>query len=500
MAKDKTPPDALPDNIEDCHKMIRELFSRIAELEKQLSRRNRALFGKKSAKVDSTLLTGTGKAIHFQTSEELESEKKHLEIVDDKKHGGGRTHSSSLPERTIEHRLPDTELPCPCGGGTREIIGFETSTQIEYVDTLFANLKHVQFKYSCKKCQGQLVLAQKPYQPIDKGKVGPGLLAKIVHDKFVVHLPLYRQEKIFLSQDIPINRSSMCRWMKEAADLLEPIANKIQKLILKSKVIQSDATKLPVIKKGAGKTHNATIWSFVGDKNAPYIYFDFSETEHGIYPEQILSGYKNILQTDGTNKYNEIIRQGAIQVNCWAHVHCKFEDAWKEDAIAAEFPMGVIKSLFDIERVAAQLTEDERKDLRQRLAKPKLKMLETWLREKEHIALPKSKLGEAIFYTLERWAGLCRYADTGFVEISNNACERSIKPIVLGKRNWLFAGSMEGGKTATILLSIVETCKRLKINPVEYLRDVFTRLPNSPTFQIDEFIPDRWLSLKEKEI
>ncbi len=423
MAKDKTPPDALPDNIEDCHKMIRELFSRIAELEKQLSRRNRALFGKKSAKVDSTLLTGTGKAIHFQTSEELESEKKHLEIVDDKKHGGGRTQSSLLTERTIEHRLPDAELLCPCGGGTREIIGFETSTQIEYVDTLFENLKHIQFKYSCKKCQGQLVLAQKPYQPIDKGKVGPGLLAKIVHDKFVVHLPLYRQEKIFLSQHIPINRSSMCRWMKDAADLL-----------------------------------------------------------------------------DGTNKYNEIIRQGAIQVNCWAHVHCKFEDAWKEDAFAAEFPMGVIKSLFDIERVAAQLTEDERKDLRQRLPKPKLKMLETWLREKEHIALPKSKLGEAIFYTLERWAGLCRYADTGFVEISNNACERSIKPIVLGKRNWLFAGSMEGGKTATILLSIVETCKRLRINPVEYLRDVFTRLPNSPTSQINDFIPDRWLSLKEKEI
>ncbi|MCW5824194.1 MAG: transposase [Cyanobacteria bacterium TGS_CYA1] len=127
-------------------------------------------------------------------------------------------------------------------------------------------------------------------------------------------------------------------------------------------------------------------------------------------------------------------------------------------------------------------------------------MLETWLREKEQTALPKSKLGEAIFYTLERWAGLCRYADTGFVEISNNACERSIKPIVLGKRNWLFAGSMEGGKTATILLSIVETCKRLKINPIEYLRDVFTRLPNSSTSQIDDFIPDRWLALKEKEI
>lgn len=444
MAKDRTPPDTLPDNLEDCHKMLRELFARIAELEKQLSRRNRALFGKKSAKVDATLLTGTGKAIHFQTTEELETEKKHLEIVDDKKHGGGRADSSSLTERTIEHRITDPDLiACPCCGETREIIGFETSQQTEYVKTVFENIRHVQFKYSCKNCQGQIILAHKPYQPIDKGKAGPGLPAKIVHDKFVVHLP---QEKIFESLSIPINRSSMCRWMKETADLLEPIVSKMQKLTLQSKVIQSDATKLPVIKKGLGKTHDGIIWAFRGDKLAPYVFYDFSETEHGIYPQRILAGYKNILQIDGTNKYNEIIRQGAIPVHCWAHVHCKFEDAWKENPKAAEFPMGVIKSLFDIERVAASLSEDERKDLRQRIAKPKLKMLESWLRENEYIDVPKSKIVEAILYTLERWAGLCRYADTGFVEISNNACERCIKPVVLGKRNWLFAGSMEGGK------------------------------------------------------
>ncbi len=491
-------PENLPDNIADCHALIKELFARVAELEKQLSRRNRALFGQKSAKVDFTLLTGSGKAIHMQTGSELESEKQRLNVVEEPNHGGGRkTSVVGLETRKEEHRLSDNELLCPCCGDARQVVGFEVSHQIEFLRSLFENIEHIMFKYACKKCGGQMVTAQKPYQPIEKGKAGPGLLAKIATDKFWLHLPLYRQEQVFEQLNIPINRSSMSRWLQGVGDLLDAIVQRMKTRILDSRVIQSDATTMPVIKKGLGKTHRAYIWVYRGDASQPYVCYDYSDTEHSLYPERILKGYKGILQTDGTNKFNGIIKEGATSANCWAHVHCYFEDAWKDDPVAAELPMGVIQSLFDIERVAATLSAKERLDIRQRLAKPKIDLLKKWLDEAKHSVLPKTKLGEAVTYTLNRWPALLVYLEYDFVEISNNGSERSMKPVVLSRRNWLFAGSEEGGKTAATILSLIETCKRLNINPFNYMKDVLTRFPSAKTSQIDDFLPDRWLSLRQ---
>jgi transposase len=507
-------PNYLPDSLPECHKIITglrqevksltctvaQLQQRIAELEKQLGRRNRALFGQKSAKVNSTLLTGTGKAIHFQTANELDAEKNRLNIVPDKNHGGGRTgQPASLETSKVEHRIDPSQIPCPSCDQPREIIGFDVSHQIEFGRSLFEYIQHVMFKYACKSCAGQIITAQKPYQPIDKGLPGPGLLAKIATDKFWLHLPLYRQEQVFTALSIPISRSSMCRWLKEIAELLAPITQRMSRLILKSRAVQSDATTLPVIKKGLGKTHKGFIWVYRGDAYYPYVFYDYSDTEHSIYPEKILAGYTGILQTDGTNKFNDIIKNGATAANCWAHVHCYFEDAWKDQPVEAEFPMGVIKSLFDIERVATTLSETERKDLRQRLAKPKIILLKDWLDETKITQLPKTKLGEAISYTLNRWPALLVYLDHPFVEISNNASERSIKPMVISRRNWLFAGSEEGGHTAATIMSIIETCKRLRINPFEYMKDVLTRFPSAKTSQIDDFLPDRWLALQQTQ-
>ncbi len=392
------------------------------------------LFGKKSAKVDSTLLTGTGKAIHIQTNNELDDEKNRLNIVPDKKHGGGRAgQPASLETTKVEYHIDASLLPCPCCGQSREIIGFVVSHQIEFVRSLFEYIQHTMFKYACKNCEGQIITAQKPYQPIDKGLPGPELLAKIATDKFWLHLPLYRQEQVFTALSIPINRSSMCRWLKEIADLLAPIVKRMNWHILKSRVVQSDATTLPVIKKGLGKTHRGYIWVYRGDANYPYVFYDYSNTEHSIYPERILAGFKGILQTDGTNRFNELTENGATAAACWAHVHCYFEDAWKNDPAAAELPMGVIKSLFDVERLAITLPEAERQDLRQRLAKPKITTLKDWIDEVKMIEPPKTQLADAISYTLNRWPALLVYLDHPYVEISNNASERSVKPMVLSR-------------------------------------------------------------------
>ncbi|MBV8176324.1 MAG: IS66 family transposase [Verrucomicrobia bacterium] len=495
----KEPPN-LPDNLNDCHNLIRELFARISELEKQLSRRNRAAFGRKSAKVNATLLTGTGKAVHDQTTGELDAERERLSIVPDKKHGGGRSAPpANLQARKEEHRIDDSQIPCPCCGESREIIGFDVSHQIEFVRTVFEAIQHIVFKYACRKCGGQVVAGQKPYQPIDKGLPGPGLLAKIATDKFWLHLPLYRQEAVLKALSIPIDRSTMCRWLAETARLLYPIVQRMRQLILSSKVVQSDATTLPVIKKGLGKTHRGFIWVYRGDANYPYVFYQYTDTEHSIYPERVLKGFAGILLTDGTNKFNQIIEDGATAANCWAHVHCYFEDAWKSDPQAAEFPMGVIKSLFDIERLAVTLTASERADLRQRLAKPKILLLKEWLDEKKLVEPPKTKLADAISYTLNRWPALLVYLGHPFVEISNNASERNIKPMVISRRNWLFAGSEEGGQTAATIMSLIETCKRLNINPFEYMKDVLTRFPAAKTSQVDDFLPDRWLRLKQEQ-
>lgn len=512
MKKTPESPDEtnyFPDNVSDCHKVIamllerqKALEARVAELEKQLSRRNRTVFGAKSAKVDATLLTGTGKAIHTQTSNELEAEKTRLNLVQDKKHGGGRSSPpDDLESDKQHHRLDEVQALCPCCGEPREIIGFDVSNQIDFIRTVYQTIQHIMYKYACKnkKCKGQIATAQKPSQTIDKGLAGPGLLAKIATDKFWLHLPLYRQEQVFTALSLPIYRSSMCRWLKSIAELLTPLVKRMTTLILQSRVIQSDATTLPVIKKGLGKTHRGFVWTYRGDAEHPYVIYDYSDTEHSIYPERILKGYQGILQTDGTNRYNGIIEDGATAANCWAHVHCYFEDAWKLDKASAEFPMGVVKSLFDIERVAATLSDAERTDLRQRIAKPKLKLLKAWLDEMKSVEPPKTKLGEAISYTLNRWPALLVYLDYPFVEISNNASERSIKPLVLSRRNWLFAGSEEGGQTAATIMSIIESCKRLRINPFEYMQDVLTRFPSAPDSQIDDFLPDRWLALRQAQ-
>jgi transposase len=498
----KAKPEKLPENINDCHNLIRELFTRLADLEKQLSRHNRASFGKKSAKVNSSLLTGTGKAIHTQTTEELEREKRNLNIVETENHGGGRSSAptSSVEHRDERHRITDpNQLACPCCRNERTVFGFEISTQTDFVKPVFEEVRHIVYKYRCRKCGKHLLTADKPFQTIDKGKPGPGLLSKIVTDKLLLHLPLYRQEKVFKALGLPINRSSMCRWMRGCADLARPIVERMKALILRSRVIMADATTMPVIKKGLGKTHRAYIWSMLGDRSQPYTIYDFSETEHSMYPEKILKGFKGVLLSDGTNKFNGIIEAGASSANCWAHVHCRFEEAWVNDNVGVEFPMGVVKSLFDIERVVKDLSEEQRKDIRERIAKPKIDLLKAWLDENVDKEPPKTKLSDAISYTLNRWEALCLYVDTGFVDISNNSCERSIKPVVQGRVNWLFAGSVEGGHTSAVLMSLVQTCERLKINAFEYLKDVFTHFPSANMRDIDDFLPDRWQTLRNNQ-
>lgn len=499
----------LPDNVPECHKLIKDLRTRVksleervAELEKQISRRNRMLFGKRSAKTSNTVLTGTGKALYDSNAEDLETEKNRLQLVpEEQKHGGGgRTAPASAPsEVPVEHTITDdAQLACPCCGTLRKVIGFRVSQQLDILQAMFQVLRHIQYSYACPKCQAEVITAPKPEQPIDKGYPTAGLIAHVANSKFNWHLPLYRQQRIYLSQTVSIPRSSMCRWLKEAADLFEIIVKRMHALILRSRFIQSDSSLMPVIKKGLGKAHRGTIWLFRGDETQPYILYEFTETGEAKHVERMLVGYKGYLLTDGAAVYNSIIQSGAIAVNCWAHAYRYFEDARDSDAELADQALAMIKGLFDIERVAAQLSEEERWQLRQRLSKARLAELKQWLDDQTQMLhfLPKSKFGDAVNYCLNRWQALCRYTENGFLLADNNLSENGLRPAVLGRRNWLFAGSVEGGRTAATFMSIIHTCRRLDIDPFEYMKDVLTRLPSASIAQVDEFLPDRWKQLR----
>ena len=499
--------DYLPDNVPECHKLIKDLRTRVksleervAELEKQIGRRNRMLFGKRSAKTSSTVLTGTGKVLYDSQAVELEAEKKNLQLVpkEEKHGGGGRTAPTSVPcEIPVEHTITDeTELTCPDCGELRKVLGFRVSQQLDILQAIFRVLKHIQYSYSCPKCHQNVITAPKPEQPIDKGYPSAGLIAHIANSKFNWHLPLYRQQQIYLAQTVSIARSSMCRWLKEAADFFEVIVKRMHALILKARFIQSDSTSMPVIKKGLGKTHRGTIWLYRGDDTQPYIIYDFTETGEGEHVARALPSYKGILLTDGAAVYNSIIDGGATAAACWAHAYRYFEDAADSETDQAHHAMAIIKGLFDIERVAAELPEDERFELRQRLSKPRLAQLKLWLDDQTYTLLPKTKLGDAVNYCLNRWDALCRYTENGFLPADNNLSENGMRPAVLGRRNWLFCGSVEGGRTAAIFMSIIHTCRRLEIDPFEYMKDVLTRLPGTSTARVDEFLPDRWKQLR----
>jgi len=496
-------PDRLPDNIPECHSLItglrdevKELKTRMSELEKQLRRRNRMIFGQRSAKVSNTVLTGTGSIIYEESVRQLEAEKQNLQLVpDEKKHGGGgRTApQNAQTEQTVEYTISDpAELACPCCGTQRKVIGFRVSHQLDVLKAIFQMLKLVEYSYACPKCQSEVITASKPYQPIDKGYAGPGLLAYISTSKFVWHSPLYRQEQIYLAQSVPIARSTMCRWLKETAALFKLIVDRMHHLALLSRVMQSDSSSMPVIKKGLGKTHKGYVWLYRGDDNFPYIIYDFTENENSEHPSRMLNGYKNVLQTDGSNRYNDVIKEGATPAACFAHAYRYFEDARTSDPELADQAIAMIKGLYDIERAAVDFNELERKELRKKLAKPMLAALKTWLDQQAATMLPKSAMADAVGYCLNRWDAFCLYADTGFVNIDNNLSENGLRPVVLGRKNWLFAGSVEGGRTAAIHMSIVQTCRRLQIDPFEYMKDALTRLPSAPLSTIDEFLPDRW--------
>lgn len=424
--------------------------------------------------------------------------------VGEKPNGHGRKKlPDHLPRKRVEHEITGKDLVCPDCNGEKKRIGEEVSEQLEFVPASLFVIEHVVGKYACPCCGNGVTTATKPMQPIEKGLAGPGLLAHVAVSKYADHLPLNRQEGILARYGVEIARSTMCGWMAQVAELLRPLHDLARSRTLLSRVIHTDDTPVDVLDRALQKTRTGRIWVYVGDGEHPYDVFDYTATRKRDGPIAFLGVTDNptpapgeftgYLQADAYGGYDGIYAgRRIIEVAYRAHARRRFVDAESSEPVNAKEALGMIRRLYEIERDAKELTESERKALRQDRARPILDELHAWLGVKKTDVLPRGPLGEAVAYALSNWIALTRYVEDGVLAIDNNIAERTLRTIAVGRKNWEFLGSDNGGRTAAVLITLISSAKRHGLDPFRYLRDVIARISEHPERQLEELLPDRW--------
>jgi len=434
-------------------------------------------------------------------AEETPEEEDQEEAPPKKRRGHGRRPLPEfLPREDVVHDLTEEEQNCPCCGKRRCKVSEEISEQLEYQPASLFVKRHIRFVYACQEeqCEANMQTAPKAPQPIEKGLAGPGLLAFIASSKLADHLPLNRLEDITARFGVHIPRSTQCDWMSACARLAQPLYEFMVRLTLKSKVLGTDDTTVKVRDPQFDRTRTGYFWAYVGDADHPYTCYDFTISHARDGPKKFLHGFEGYLQGDAYAGYIEIARSsgGRIQhAGCWAHAR-RYYDRAKQSAPqkAVHEALAYIGRLYSVEHGTRSLSPEQRQALREEKSLPILKEFHEWLEQQKGESLPQSSLGEAVSYTLNHWDSLCLYVEDGDVPMDNNRTEHALRQQVLGRVNWLFVGSARGGETAAVLYSLVASCKRLRIDPYAYLRDVFTRLPETSTEEdLYDLLPDRWI-------
>ncbi len=394
-----------------------------------------------------------------------------------KEHRGRRPLPAHLPRRRVLLDFEESERPCPCCQKPMRKIGEEVAERLEFDPATLHVIQEVRPKYACPRCHDGVLTAEPSPAPIEKGLPGPGLLAHVAVSKFADHLPLHRQEIIFKRQGVDIARQTLCDWVGATAALLAPIVGYMHTQILKSAKIHGDESPVPVLAPGEKKTHKSYLWVYVGDREHPFTVYDYARTRGSEWPLRFLEGYKGYLQADDYAGYEACYRAGVREVACWAHARRKFFEARATDPPRCERVLEMIGRLYAVERELHDATAEARAAGRRERSLPILEEIRLFLEAEAPLVLPKSPIGGAIAYTRKLWGSLTRYVDDGRLEIDNNRAERALRAVVIGRKNWLFAGSDEGGRRAAIIYSIVATCKENGVEPWAYLADVLARLP-----------------------
>lgn len=377
---------------------------------------------------------------------------------------------------------------------TMKKIGEQVSEELDYQPAKLFVRRYVRPRYVSE--QETFHIAPLPNRPIDKGIPGPGLLSQILMDKFVDHLPVYRQVQRYERLGIKLSESTLGGWLSSTCELLVPLYEALCRYVLKQTYLQADETPIPVLdKKKKGKAHRGYQWAYHSPE-ARLVFFDYQPGRGREGPEECLKDFSGYLQTDGYQAYEWINEQrGNITLlHCMAHARRYFEKALDSDAQRASYALTEIQKLYAVERHARQadLSDEQRYVLRQEQAVTVLDDLHAWLLEQATNVLPKSLIGKAIAYMLRRIKTLSLYTTNGRLEIDNNWIENTIRPIALGRKNFLFAGSHAAAQRIAVFYSLLGSCKLHSVEPYSYLKDVLERLSDHPINEIADLLPHRW--------
>jgi transposase len=414
----------------------------------------------------------------------------------DKKRGGRQALARHLRRERIVHDLAESEKHCKDCGQHLRLIAEESSERYEYIPASMKVIEDVCLKYACA-CT--VKAARKPPQPIQKSTAGASLLAQVIVAKWADHQPLHRQEKMFARHGVEISRKTMGGWMAQCAHLLDPLYQAMKKELFGSKVIGTDDTSVKVLDRKLSFARIGRIWPYVGDARHPVIVYDYTPTRSRAGPAKFLEGYRGYLQADAYSVYDAFFKgaRGMIEVGCWMHARRYVFKALESDEARMGPLLHLIARVYAVEEraKALALSGEQRRALRQRVSARLMGKLHQYLLEMRPEVLPKSPSGAAVRYALNQWEALTRFLEDGDLEIDNGATERANRDIALGRGNWTFFGSDNGGKTAAVLRSFIASCKRCGVEPFAWFRDVLSRTPAHPITRVSELLPHNWKPL-----
>lgn len=469
---------------EELRQLLSDLQAKLDTLIVQQKKRNRRDYGKKTERynprpaVPDSKKDGTPKPRRRKNKDRL-------------------AQIENLPTEIVSHAVSDNERFCQDCKVDKVLIGEEVTYQLERIVNTMKRLQNVQEVLACPKCKSKVVVAPKPQPPFPKCLAAPGLLSHVIVSKYADFTPLYRLERIYAREGAPIPRSTLCDWVLAASLTLQPLRDLLQTRVLKSKVVRTDDTEVKILDRKTKKNiRRGKMTAYLGDDNNPYSIFDFSPNQSFDRNKKMFENFRGFVQADAAPGFDAIFEDGkCVEVGCNAHARRKFFECLHIYPDKAKDVLQIYKDIYDVEEEAREKhkTPDQLLLLRQEKSKPLFAILKDKLLEMQPSQLPKSPLSGAINYVLKHWTALTRHLADPDLNIDNNLTEQTIKDFVLARKNFLFVGSEEGGRAAATCLSILASAKRNKVEPWAYLKDIFTRINDLRTSQLEQLLPDVWL-------
>jgi len=485
--------DALLSRVKAQHQTILDQSERIEELEGQLEWFKRQIFGRKTERI---VIPGQLDLFAEPASEEAAPPAVETESIQYSRRKPKRNPlPKMLPRERIELDVEEPDKVCPCCKGARHRIGAAVTEELAFQPARFWVREFIRPKYACPRCEeGGVVTAAVPQRPIPKGLFGPEVLAHLLVSKYEDHIPLHRQLKMFRREGIEFCESTVNDSVLQSAEYLSRLLDPLKTHVLGASRIFTDDTPVTLKSNAPGERRQARLWVYIrqDDEGPPATVFDFTEDRSRDGPLTMLTGFEGYLQADAYSGYDGLYASGLIvEVGCWSHARRYFEQAARlhKKPGRAHAALDTIRALFAIEREIKTLSPVERFRVRRERALPILRQLKTWLDQQYTEVSAKSKFGLAVNYTLNQWQALVEYVNQGMLEISNNLAENTLRPVAVGRKNWLHFGSVRGGKAAAVAFSFTATCKQNGVNPFLWLAYVLENLPITDPADYPSLLP-----------